>query len=98
MEVAGKKVLVIGAARSGIACAKFLAARGAVVALNDRNPLEEWPDDACELKANGVGLMAGDAPSWLLDQVDFVVLSPGVPTKSITARYAERAPAQKPAR
>ncbi len=94
MEIAGKKVLVIGAARSGIACARFLAARGAVVALNDRKPLEEWSSDALELKANGVGLIAGDAPSWLLDQLDLVVLSPGVPTKSIPARYAERAGAE----
>ena len=94
MEVAGKKVLVIGAARSGIACAKFLAARGAVVALNDRKPLEEWSSDALELKANDVGLIAGDTPSWLLDQLDLVVLSPGVPTKSIPARYAERAGAE----
>lgn len=94
MEVAGKKVLVVGAARSGIACAKFLAARGATVALNDRKPLEEWPDDARELKENGVGFVAGDAPSWLLDQVELVVLSPGVPTKSITARYADRAGAE----
>ncbi|MGI8657124.1 MAG: UDP-N-acetylmuramoyl-L-alanine--D-glutamate ligase, partial [Pyrinomonadaceae bacterium] len=92
--MAGKKVLVIGAARSGIACAKFLAASGAVVALNDRKPLEEWPDDAAGLKANGVGLIEGDAPSWLLDRVELVVLSPGVPTKSITARYADRAGAE----
>jgi len=37
MEVANKKVLILGAARSGIAAAKFLAARGGVVAINDQN-------------------------------------------------------------
>ena len=94
MEVAGKKVLVIGAARSGIASARFLAARGAIVALNDRKPLEEWTEDAHALKASGVGLLAGDAPSWLLDQTELVVMSPGVPAGSIPVRYAARAGAE----
>ena len=61
--IAGKKVLVIGAARSGIACAKFLAARGATVALNDRKPLEEWSAGALALKTEGVGCVAGDPPA-----------------------------------
>ncbi|MCA1849854.1 MAG: UDP-N-acetylmuramoyl-L-alanine--D-glutamate ligase, partial [Acidobacteria bacterium] len=94
MEVGGKKVLVIGAARSGIAAARFLAARGAIVALNDRKPLEEWSAEALALKAEGVATLAGDVPSWLLDQVELVVLSPGVPSKSIPVRYAERAGAE----
>ena len=42
MEIAGRKALVIGAARSGIASARFLAQRGATVALNDRKPLSKW--------------------------------------------------------
>jgi UDP-N-acetylmuramoylalanine--D-glutamate ligase len=94
LEVKGKKVLVIGAARSGIACARFLAARGATVALSDRKPLEEWPEEARALKDAGVGCLPGEVPMWLLDQVELVVLSPGVPTKIIPARYAERAGAE----
>jgi UDP-N-acetylmuramoylalanine--D-glutamate ligase len=46
------------------------------------------------LKGEGVGLLAGDAPMWLLDQIQLVVLSPGVPTKSIPVRYCERAGAE----
>jgi UDP-N-acetylmuramoylalanine--D-glutamate ligase len=94
LEVQGKKVLVIGAARSGVACARFLAARGATVALNDHKPLEEWPEEALALNELGVGCLPGDVPMWLLDQVELVVLSPGVPTKIIPARYAERAGAE----
>lgn len=94
MELSGKKVLVMGAARSGVACARFLAARGAVVALNDRKAIEEWPEEAHALKAEGVGLLAGEVPMWLLDQIELVVMSPGVPTKIIPARYAERAGAE----
>jgi UDP-N-acetylmuramoylalanine--D-glutamate ligase len=94
LEVAGKKVLVIGAARSGIACAKFLAARGATVALNDRKAIENWSTEAVALKAEGIGCLPGEVPGWLLDQLDLVVVSPGVPTKSIPVRYAERAGAE----
>ena len=94
MNVAGKKVLVVGAARSGIACARFLIARGATVALNDAQPLEKWGADALAMKDEGVGCLAGDLPGWLLDQLDLVVISPGVPTKAIPLRYAERAGAE----
>lgn len=94
MNVSGKKVLIIGAARSGVACARFLANRGAVVALNDRKALDEWPEDAKALSSAGIGLLPGDVPMWLLDQVELVVMSPGVPTKTIPARYAERAGAE----
>jgi UDP-N-acetylmuramoylalanine--D-glutamate ligase len=89
-RISGRKVLVIGAARSGIASARFLAQRGATVALNDRKPLTEWSPAALDLKIEGVGQIAGDPPSWLLDQIDLVVVSPGVPTRAIPIRYAER--------
>ena len=94
MNVAGKKVLVLGAARSGIACAKFLVARGATVALGDAQPLEKWSAEALALKSKGVGILPGDIPGWLLDNLDLVVISPGVPTKAIPLRYAERAGAE----
>ena len=94
MEVTGKKVLVMGAARSGVACAKFLAARGATVALNDAQPLEKWSPEALALKSKGVGILPGELPGWLLDNLDLVVISPGVPTKVIPLRYAERAGAE----
>ena len=94
MELSGKKVLIIGAARSGVAAARYLAARGAIVALNDRKAIEEWTEEARGLKAEGVGLLAGDVPMWLMDQVELVVVSPGVPSKNIPVRYMERAGAE----
>src|SRR5262249_14202840 len=90
MELAGRKALVIGAARSGIASARFLAQRGATVALNDRKPLREWSQEALDLKTGGVGLGGGYGACWLLGQVDLVVGSPGVPAKLIPIRYADR--------
>jgi len=91
MEVAGRKSLVLGAGKSGIASAKFLADRGALVALHDRKPVEEWSEAAKSLKeTHKVGLIGDDIPSWLLDQIDLVVISPGVPTNTIPARYVDR--------
>ena len=91
MELSGRKTLVLGAGKSGIASAKFLAERGAVVALHDKRPIENWTDEAKSLKERfGVGLVDGNLPSWLLDQIDLVVISPGVPTNTIPARYVDR--------
>ena len=94
MLVSAKKVLIVGAARSGIASAKFLMARGAVVALTDQKPIEKWSPEALALKDSGIGLLPGEPPSWLLDQLDLVVVSPGVPATIIPIRYAERAGAE----
>ncbi len=91
MEIKGRKALVLGAGKSGMASAKFLAERGAVVALHDKKEVEGWAEAARSLKeSHNVGLMSGQIPSWLLDQIDLVVISPGVPTNAIPARYVDR--------
>lgn len=91
MNLEGRKTLVLGAGKSGVSSARFLAARGATVALHDRKPVAEWNDEARSLKESaGVGLIDGQIPSWLLDQIDLVVISPGVPTNTVPARYVDR--------
>lgn len=91
MNLEGRKTLVLGAGKSGIASAKFLAERGATVALHDKKTIENWSDEAKSLKEKfNVGLIDGNLPSWLLDQIDLVVISPGVPTNTIPARYVDR--------
>ncbi len=91
MELTGKKTLVLGAGKSGIASAKFLAARGADVALHDKNNLESWTEAARSLKkTHNVELISGQISSGLLDQIDLIVISPGVPTNTIPARYIDR--------
>jgi UDP-N-acetylmuramoylalanine--D-glutamate ligase len=94
MELEGKKVLVLGAARSGMAAAKFLTARGAIVALSDQKPFEKWSPDALALKSEGIACLSGEPPGWLLDQTELVIISPGVPSDAIPVRYAERAGAE----
>lgn len=91
MQIEGRKALVLGAGKSGIESARFLSVRGATVALHDKKPVEEWSEAARSLKeTHQVGLIGGDIPSWLLDQIDLVVISPGVPTNTIPARYVDR--------
>jgi UDP-N-acetylmuramoylalanine--D-glutamate ligase len=91
MQIVGRKTLVLGAGRSGIAASGFLAERGVVVVLHDKKPVEDWSEAARSLKeTHNVGLISGQIPSWLLDQVDLVVISPGVPTNTIAARYVDR--------
>ncbi|MBK6724603.1 MAG: UDP-N-acetylmuramoyl-L-alanine--D-glutamate ligase [Acidobacteria bacterium] len=91
MQIEGRKALVLGAGRSGVESARFLASRGATVALHDKRAVEEWSEAARSLKEElNVGLIGGDIPSWLLDQIDLVVISPGVPTNTIPARYVDR--------
>ena len=41
MQLKGKRVLVVGLARSGISSARFLAARGAEVSVTDAKPAEK---------------------------------------------------------
>lgn len=91
MNIAGRKALVLGAGKSGVASARFLSERGAVVALHDKKEVDAWSDAARTLKVtHNVGLVSGQIPSWLLDQIDLVVISPGVPTNTIPARYVDR--------
>ena len=90
MDLNGKKTLVLGAGKSGVKSAEFLAKRGAIVAIHDKKPIAEWTEEARSLKNEKVGLIDGKIPVWLLDQIDLVVISPGVPTNVIPAKYVDR--------
>ena len=83
MILEGRKTLVLGAGKSGVAAAKFLAARGAIVALHDKKPVESWTDEAKALKERKIGLVDGNLPSWLLDQIDLT--GPNVDELSLDA-------------
>ena len=74
--MSGQQVLVVGAARSGMAAAHLLARRGARVTLTDRKP--QIPE-AAALQAAGVALELGGHVTATFESADLVVLSPGVP-------------------
>jgi len=69
------KTLVIGAGKSGVAAANFLAGRGDEVLLADSNASPDLPYPLHDAVAHAFG--SKDAS--LLDGVGMIVLSPGVP-------------------
>ena len=75
-SVAGRKVGVVGAERSGVAAAELLVRRGAQVTLTDMR--ESIQEDA-RLRDAGVALELGGHRTDTLRQADLIVLSPGVP-------------------
>lgn len=79
MDVAGKRVVVVGLARSGVAAAGFLAARGARVVATDRKPEGELQAEALSLREKGVVLELGTHRPETFTSADMVVVSPGVP-------------------
>jgi len=78
MEIAGKNILVVGLARSGVAAAEFLAGRGARVTVNDAKPESELKE-AQGLRAKGIEVIGGGHPRELFEKSDLIVVSPGVP-------------------
>jgi UDP-N-acetylmuramoylalanine--D-glutamate ligase len=79
VELAGKQVVVVGLARSGIAAAEFLARRGARVVATDRRPAGELQAEAMKLAERGVQLELGVHREETFTAAALVVVSPGVP-------------------
>ena len=78
MEFKNKKILVLGAAISGISVARILAGHGAAVTLSDAKTADQLKHDTSGLAAAGVTLALGRQDEALLDGVDILVLSPGI--------------------
>jgi len=75
-SVEGRRVVVVGAARSGIAAAELLAGRGALVTLSESRA--SVPE--CEpLRARGVALELGGHQAATFAGAELIVTSPGVP-------------------
>lgn len=75
-SVSGRRVLVVGAARSGVAAAHLLARRGASVTLTDR---KSEVAEAAALQAAGVRLELGGHLLPSFETATLIVMSPGVP-------------------
>ncbi len=78
MVLDGKKVLVVGAGRSGTAAARLLAARGAQVTLTDARPLAAL-GDALKAIGPGIRLELGGHRAATFTSAELIVISPGVP-------------------
>lgn len=79
-SVAGQRVVVVGAARSGVAAAELIASRGAdEVVLTDLRASIDVSDET-RLREAGVRLELGGHRRDTFLVADLIVLSPGVPT------------------
>lgn len=79
MEVKGKKVLVVGMAKSGIAVAKVLHGLGAHVIANDVKSHDQLGESLKPLEGLDIEYQLGKPAEELVDDADLIVVSPGVP-------------------
>ncbi len=91
MEIAGKKVLVLGLAKSGMAAILLLHKHQAQITLSETKPLDKLEHQA-ELEAMGVRLVCGELPKALFEEeFDFVIKNPGIKyTEWFILRLQER--------
>src|SRR6267378_89469 len=78
-ELRGKRVLVVGLARTGVATALFCAARGANVTATDSRTENEIGEAIAPLRTAGISLELGGHREGLFLEQDLIVPSPGVP-------------------
>jgi UDP-N-acetylmuramoylalanine--D-glutamate ligase len=74
-----KTILIIGAARQGQALARYLSRKGATVILNDIQPANKFPMLPQQFNKDSVRCVFGSHPLNVLEKVDLVSLSGGVP-------------------
>lgn len=79
VELEGKRVLVVGLARTGLVTSKFCAAYGARVTAVDEKPEHELAEAAAALRAVGVALQFGPFQPETFTNQDLIIVSPGVP-------------------
>ena len=78
MNAENKRVIICGMARSGIAAAKLLLSRGAVVTISDMKKEEAFGSELDELRVPGCVFALGEGPQGHLDGQDMMIISPGI--------------------
>jgi UDP-N-acetylmuramoylalanine--D-glutamate ligase len=79
MELKGKKVLVVGLGKSGLAAALFLRRRGAQVTVSDLRSAQALSKEIPSLLEAGILVEAGGHGLLTFRRQDLIVVSPGVP-------------------
>jgi len=83
-DLAGRRALVLGLARSGVAAARYLADAGAEVAAYDRRPASDLADAVAGLAGRRVRLALGVGEAQaraLVDDADLLLTSPSISTR-----------------
>ena len=77
----GKKVLVVGMARSGLSAAEFLWKKGAQVNVSDRRSERELEKEIGFLRGREISYEVGEHRERSFASADLIVVSPGVPLR-----------------
>ncbi len=79
MQLRGKKILVIGMAKSGISAALLCNRHGAQVTVSDNKTVEQLGEPIKLIMDKGIKLALGKSADDLIEKQDLIVISPGVP-------------------
>ena len=79
MDVKGKRVLVVGLGKSGVASALYLESRGARVTVSDSKSEDQLREEIPALLDRGVVVETGKHGERTFRDQDLIVVSPGVP-------------------
>jgi UDP-N-acetylmuramoylalanine--D-glutamate ligase len=79
MELKGKKILVVGLGKSGLAAALFLRRHGAQVTVSDLRSAQALSKEIPSLLEAGIVVEAGGHGLLTFRRQDLIVVSPGVP-------------------
>lgn len=79
MELRGKRVLVVGLGKSGVASALFLKSQGAQVTVSDSKTKEQLGKEIPLLLDHGIAVETGAHGERTFRGQDLIVVSPGVP-------------------
>jgi UDP-N-acetylmuramoylalanine--D-glutamate ligase len=90
MEVKGKRVLVVGLGKSGVASALFLESRGARVTVSDAKSEDQLRTEIPALLDRGITVETGKHGERTFRDQDLIVVSPGVPGDVAPLQHARR--------
>jgi UDP-N-acetylmuramoylalanine--D-glutamate ligase len=89
VDLKGKRVTVVGLARSGAAAAALLLRERATVSVTDRRPAGELSQWMARFEPGAIRWFVGAHPDEAFRDADLIVLSPGVPLGSPPLQAAQ---------
>jgi UDP-N-acetylmuramoylalanine--D-glutamate ligase len=88
VELNGKRVLVVGLGKSGVASALFLKQHGARVTVSDTKTEDELREEIPVLLDQGIAVETGGHGERTFREQDLIVVSPGVPVDAAPLQQA----------
>jgi len=90
LNVNGKRVLVVGLGKSGVASALFLQQQGAKVTVSDSKQEDQLRNEIPILLDHGITVESGGHGDRTFRQQDLIVISPGVPVDASALEPARK--------